>query len=132
MMYLFMNINQYFATNPWHHQKRWRLCIEDVTRSIWRHKLIIQTQPIGVLLNDNKTCKNQWTKKTQNGENQTRHQNFFKPAKEKPLLFRKIAYFSAKNAIFPLSNLKLSEKTNRFMWQPLIIVFTVMESRIRP
>ena len=25
----------------WHHQKRWRLCIEDATRSIWCHELII-------------------------------------------------------------------------------------------
>ena len=39
---------------------------------------------------------------------------------------------NAKSAIFPLSNFRLSEKTKWFLWQPLIIVFTVMESRIRP
>ena len=37
---------------------------------------------------------------------------------------------NVKSAIFPWSNFRLSEKTKRSMWQPLIIVFTFMESRI--
>ena len=53
-MYLLININQYFATHPCAiirtFNERWRLCIEYATRSIWRHELIIQTKPIGVLL----------------------------------------------------------------------------------
>ena len=36
--------------------ERWRLCIEDATRSIWRHELVVQTQSIGVFLNVQIVC----------------------------------------------------------------------------
>ena len=48
LMYSFININQYYASSGTL-KERWRLCIEEVTRSIWHHELIKQIQPIGVL-----------------------------------------------------------------------------------
>ena len=43
-----------------------------------------------------------------------------------------VSVCNVKSANFPWSNIRSSEKIKWFLWQPLIIVFAVMESRIRP
>ena len=48
LMYSFININQYYASSGTL-KERWILCIEEVTRSLRHHELIIQIQPIGVI-----------------------------------------------------------------------------------
>ena len=50
--YLFINISPHIRmASSGTLNECWRLCIEDATRSIWRHKLVVQTQSTGVFLN---------------------------------------------------------------------------------